>query len=152
MRRDQSVWGVWNCGLSQPQPLNFRFARQPLGVFKCQRAGRAFIRPNSAMHSLAHAPSALPSRNQQANVGTTSNRQQCATGHRWNAALESIKKGSWCPECAGVRRLTLEEMQRLAESRGARCLSRCYLKAASKLIWQCSANHRWSVSRDGQPQ
>ncbi len=71
---------------------------------------------------------------------------ECASGHRWSAAPESIKKGSWCPECAGVRRLTLEEMQRLAESRGGRCLSRCYLNAASKLIWQCSANHIWSAT------
>ena len=71
---------------------------------------------------------------------------ECASGHRWSAASESIKKGSWCPECAGVRRLTLEEMQRLAESRGGRCLSTCYLNGASKLIWQCSANHRWGAT------
>ena len=40
---------------------------------------------------------------------------ECATGHRWSAVPGSIRKGSWCPECAGVRRGTLEEMQRLAE-------------------------------------
>ena len=71
---------------------------------------------------------------------------ECASGHRWSATAQSIRKGSWCPECAGVRRLTLEEMQRLAESRGGRCLSRCYVNAASKLIWQCSADHRWSAT------
>jgi hypothetical protein len=71
---------------------------------------------------------------------------ECATGHRWSAAPEGITKGSWCPECAGVRRLTLEEMERLAESRGGRCLSMCYLNAASKMMWQCSANHTWSAT------
>ena len=48
---------------------------------------------------------------------------ECATGHRWSAVPGSIRKGSSCHECAGVRRGTLEEMQRLAESRGGRCLS-----------------------------
>jgi len=45
---------------------------------------RAFIRPNSAIHPLAHVPSALPRRNQEANVGTTSNRQQ---GAHWSIAM-----------------------------------------------------------------
>ena len=71
---------------------------------------------------------------------------ECATGHQWSAAPENIKKGSWCPECAGVRRLTLEEMQRLAESRGGRCLSKCYLNVGSKLTWRCSADHEWSAT------
>ena len=48
--------------------------------------GRAFIRPNSAMHPLAHVPSALSRRNQQANVGTTSNRLQ---GAHWSIGEEA---------------------------------------------------------------
>jgi hypothetical protein len=71
---------------------------------------------------------------------------ECAAGHRWSAAPASITKGSWCPECAGVRRLTLDEMQRLAESRGGRCLSKCCLNGKSKLIWRCSADHQWSAT------
>jgi hypothetical protein len=71
---------------------------------------------------------------------------ECATGHRWSAAPESIKKGSWCPACAGVRRLTLDEMQRLAETRGGRCLSKCCLNGKSKLVWRCSADHQWSAT------
>jgi hypothetical protein len=71
---------------------------------------------------------------------------ECATGHRWSAAPGGIKKGSWCPECAGVRRGTLEEIQRLAESRGGKCLSKHYLNGASKLRWKCSADHSWSAT------
>lgn len=26
---------------------------------------------------------------------------QCANGHRWQATLADLKKGTWCPECAG---------------------------------------------------
>jgi len=71
---------------------------------------------------------------------------ECAAGHQWSAAPESIRKGSWCPECAGVRRLTLEEMQHLAESRSGKCLSRHMLNGGSKLIWRCSLGHEWSAT------
>jgi hypothetical protein len=71
---------------------------------------------------------------------------ECAAGHQWSAAPESVRKGSWCPECAGVRRLTLEEIQRLAEYRGGKCLSNRYVNGASKLIWRCSAGHEWNAT------
>src|SRR4029077_7098399 len=64
---------------------------------------------------------------------------ECATGHRWSAVPGSIEKRGGLSEVAGVRRGTLEEMQRLAESRGGKCRSKDFLNGASKLIWQCSA-------------
>lgn len=71
---------------------------------------------------------------------------ECAAGHRWNAAPAAIRKGSWCPDCAGVRRLTLDEMQEIAESRGGLCLSLIYQNNASKLHWRCSAGHAWGAT------
>jgi hypothetical protein len=71
---------------------------------------------------------------------------QCVAGHRWNAVPASIQKGSWCPACAGVRRLTLEQMQQIAESRGGRCLSETYRNTATKLGWRCSMGHEWSAT------
>ncbi len=71
---------------------------------------------------------------------------ECVAGHRWSATPQSIVKGSWCPECAGVRQLTLEQMQKLAETRGGRCLSECYLNGAWKLMWRCSKGHKWSAA------
>ena len=71
---------------------------------------------------------------------------ECVSGHRWSATPGSIKKGRWCPECAGVRRLTLGQMQKVAESRGGRCLSQFYVSSASKLTWCCSAGHEWSAT------
>jgi hypothetical protein len=71
---------------------------------------------------------------------------RCSVGHLWNAVPASIQKGSWCPACAGVRRLTLEQMQRIAESRGGSCLSKSYRNSATKLEWRCSTGHEWAAT------
>ncbi len=33
---------------------------------------------------------------------------ECAMGHRWKSAPSNIKKGKWCPYCAGLAKLTIE--------------------------------------------
>jgi hypothetical protein len=71
---------------------------------------------------------------------------ECASGHQWSAVPASIRKGTWCPDCAGVRRLTLEQMKEMAKSRGGRCLSKCYRNGATKLMWRCSAGHEWNAA------
>jgi hypothetical protein len=71
---------------------------------------------------------------------------QCASGHQWTAVPASIRKGTWCPDCAGVRRLTLEQMKEMAKSRGGRCLSNRYRNTATKLEWRCSVGHEWSAT------
>jgi hypothetical protein len=73
-------------------------------------------------------------------------RWECARGHEWNAVPASIRKGTWCPDCAGVRRLTLEQMTKLAKSRGGRCLSKRYCNTATRLEWRCSVGHEWSAT------
>jgi len=71
---------------------------------------------------------------------------ECARGHQWSAVPASIRKGTWCPDCAGVRRSTLEQMKEIASSRGGRCLSTLYRNTATKLEWRCSAGHEWSAT------
>ena len=71
---------------------------------------------------------------------------QCGAGHQWRAVPESIRKGSWCPACAGVRRGTIQEMRKVAASRGGACLSETYENTATKLSWRCSAGHEWSAA------
>ena len=71
---------------------------------------------------------------------------ECASGHQWSAVPASIRKGTWCPDCAGVRRLTLEQMNEIAKSRGGRCLSIRYRNSATKLEWRCSVGHEWSAT------
>ena len=42
-----------------------------------------------------------------------------------------------------TKRLTIEEMQHLAESKGGVCLSKVYKNSKSKLTWKCSKGHEW---------
>jgi hypothetical protein len=71
---------------------------------------------------------------------------ECAAGHQWSATPETVRKGSWCPECAGVRKLTIEGMRCMAESRGGKCLSDRYVNGATKLRWLCAAGHEWDAA------
>jgi hypothetical protein len=71
---------------------------------------------------------------------------QCAAGHQWRAVPASIRKGSWCPACAGVKRRTICDMRELAEFHGGSCLSEKYVNTTEKLSWRCSAGHEWSAA------
>lgn len=74
-------------------------------------------------------------------------RWRCAKGHEWEAIPDSIKRGTWCPHCAG-RRKTITDMQVLARERGGRCLSPAYVAAKVKLEWECEHGHRWEAQPD----
>ncbi len=64
---------------------------------------------------------------------------ECAKGHRWKALGYSIKGlNSWCPDCAGKRILSIEQMQELVKSKGGKCISKKYVNANTKLTWKCS--------------
>eukprot|EP00927_Polykrikos_kofoidii_P031362 TRINITY_DN26989_c0_g1_i1.p1 TRINITY_DN26989_c0_g1~~TRINITY_DN26989_c0_g1_i1.p1 ORF type:complete len:443 (+),score=16.13 TRINITY_DN26989_c0_g1_i1:258-1586(+) len=69
---------------------------------------------------------------------------RCAQGHQWNATLNSVKdQGTWCPHCAGVAPLTLNDASELAHSRGGMCLSRSYTNSGTHLRWRCAVGHEW---------
>jgi hypothetical protein len=70
---------------------------------------------------------------------------ECAEGHQWETASFSVIKGSWCPECAGKAKRTIEEMQIIAEERGGKCLSESYVNKDTKLLWECLEGHRWEA-------
>jgi len=70
---------------------------------------------------------------------------ECAKGHQWEAQPTNVKQGQWCPDCAGVKRLTLKDMQMLARKRGGKCLSQEYINANSKLLWECGKGHQWKA-------
>jgi hypothetical protein len=75
-------------------------------------------------------------------------RFRCSEGHEWAALPYVVLKGHWCQKCAAAgrgraRRLTLQEMHKLAASKGGRCLSETYLNANSHLLWECGKKHRW---------
>lgn len=79
---------------------------------------------------------------------------RCANGHTWEAKASSIKRGSWCPHCAGSARLTLAHAHDAAHIRGGQCLSTTYANARTPLEWKCAKGHTWHATlgkiRDGQ--
>jgi len=70
---------------------------------------------------------------------------ECANGHKWSALPTSIKGGKWCPKCAGKMKLTIDDMRKIAKSRGGKCLSIEYVNVNTHLLWECSEGHRWKA-------
>ncbi len=75
---------------------------------------------------------------------------ECNNGHTWKATWDNVKRGTWCPTCSKVeagkkRRLTIEEMQNIAKSRGGKCLSKEYVNISHKLTWECANGHVWDA-------
>lgn len=71
---------------------------------------------------------------------------ECKQGHHWRAKPTHIKtSNSWCPKCAGVEKLNIEEMQTIARERGGKCLSEKYQKLNQKLLWECTQGHQWEA-------
>ena len=69
---------------------------------------------------------------------------ECEKGHRWWATPHDIKlSGYWCYECSGRKKLTIELMQTLADSKSGKCISTEYINSMTKLLWQCKQGHRW---------
>jgi hypothetical protein len=68
---------------------------------------------------------------------------QCEKGHCWKAYVSPVRRGSWCPLCAGNQRLTLEHFQQLAAQHGGKCLSEEYVNKETPLWFECKAGHRW---------
>ncbi len=70
---------------------------------------------------------------------------RCRMGHEWEAKPNGIICGGWCPKCAGTQRKTLEDMRKIARSKGGQCLSRRYYNNNTKLLWLCSKGHKWKA-------
>lgn len=69
---------------------------------------------------------------------------RCEIGHEWEAIPDSVKRGTWCPHCAGQIRLTLANIQELARSKGGECLSTEYINADTKMRWRRAEGHEWT--------
>ena len=72
---------------------------------------------------------------------------KCEKGHIWKATPNSIKSGSWCPECAiNSRKGTIEKMQELATNKSGKCISEYYENETSNLSWECKKRHIWEAT------
>ncbi|MCP4914580.1 MAG: hypothetical protein GY909_15805 [Oligoflexia bacterium] len=80
-------------------------------------------------------------------IGSTSKLEwQCEKGHKWMTRPANIKSGSWCPECAGVKKKTIKDMHDLAKMNNGKCLSKKYVNLREKLTWQCEKGHKWEAT------
>jgi len=72
---------------------------------------------------------------------------ECEKKHRWYACLSNIKFGNtWCLECSGKKKLSIEIAQQIAIKRGGRCLSINYIDCTHKLLWECYEKHKWRAN------
>ena len=97
------------------------------------------------MHRIAKERGGRCLSNKYINVHTKL-KWKCAEGHQWEAQPSHIKTGTWCPYCNRNVKLTIEEMQKIAKSRGGKCLSDVYINANTKLLWECAEGHQWHAT------
>jgi len=78
----------------------------------------------------------------------------CCEGHEFMMCASAVKNAKqWCPICGhkkknDSRRGTIEQMRKLAASRGGRCLSETYTNSITHLRWICHENHEWMARPD----
>jgi hypothetical protein len=74
---------------------------------------------------------------------------QCANGHIWKAAPDSISlSNTWCRICSYEKlhelyKDDIEKYRKTANERGGRLLSDTYFNSHTKLLWECSKGHQW---------
>lgn len=71
---------------------------------------------------------------------------ECEFGHTWEAMPSNVKRGKWCPVCAGNKQLTIEDCIEFARLKDGCCLSTEYENSAALLVWQCSDGHTWTAN------
>ena len=71
---------------------------------------------------------------------------ECEKGHQWEAIPSSVKRGAWCPFCAGTRKGTIDDMVKLARKHGGECLSAVYINNLTALEWRCSCGFQWDAT------
>jgi hypothetical protein len=71
---------------------------------------------------------------------------QCAKNHQWNVSSTNVKRGTWCPECAGVARIDVDDLRVIALTRNGRLLSQQCAGAFDHLLWECARGHRWRAT------
>jgi hypothetical protein len=71
---------------------------------------------------------------------------ECKFGHRWEARVSHVTRGSWCPKCAGTEKHSIERYIQIAKERGGECLTKKYKNQDSKLKFKCSNGHTWLTS------
>lgn len=73
---------------------------------------------------------------------------QCKVGHNFKAIFKTVKKGHWCAECAGVKKLTHSFVADFIKEKGGLILSQ-YINSGESIKIQCNKdNHIWLSNWD----
>lgn len=67
----------------------------------------------------------------------------CEQGHQWITTPDSIYKNNWCPECAGNKKGTTEEYQKIGVKFQCKLLNE-YIIAKTPLQYRCSKGHMFT--------
>ena len=69
---------------------------------------------------------------------------KCSVGHRWMTTWNSVRDShTWCPECSGKKKHSIDDMRALAKTHEGYCLSKTYINSRTKLRWRCKKGHEW---------
>jgi hypothetical protein len=72
---------------------------------------------------------------------------QCKKGHIWETKANYVVNcDHWCPTCAGKARVTIDDLNKLAEERNGKCLSEECNGNKTKVKWQCENSHVWEAT------
>jgi hypothetical protein len=67
--------------------------------------------------------------------------------HIWKTSYDSIKtQESWCPNCAGLLKLTIDECKSYAAEKKGECLSTEYVNNNTNMKWKCHSDHQWEAT------
>ena len=64
---------------------------------------------------------------------------ECQKGHRWSTRA-GHKQSLWCHECGGSKPKTLEDMHKLVEQKGEKCLSKEFINVETILYGNATKN------------
>ena len=71
---------------------------------------------------------------------------ECDKGHRYNVTWANFQKGTRCPECIGVKKLTFEFIKEQIEKENYILHSTEYVNNSTKLDVECNKGHRYKVN------
>lgn len=63
----------------------------------------------------------------------------------WKASPRDINAGSWCLKCAG-KAYSMTDAIEIANKKEGKYLSKVFLKATNKLLWECKLGHQWNAT------
>lgn len=73
---------------------------------------------------------------------------QCEMHHApWEISYSNLKRGKWCPTCAG-KKITTDQLRELASRKGFKLISPKYITSNTKYNFRCQVGHTFELSHN----